>query len=173
MNLEQKLNDSIFANTKLVLEIEEKERLAVALDNTNQELVFQNAEKDRRTAELNTVLDRIDDGFFAVDKNSVVIYWNKRAEILLDAKMEDMMGKNLHEMFADSGSLAFYDHYQTAIRDNSTIHFEEFSKRTNKWFAVSAYGSDNGLSVYFKDVTDRKQAEDKIRESELRYRSIV
>lgn len=121
--------------------------------------------------EKNTILERIDDGFFAVDKNSLVTYWNKRAEILLNTKREDIIGKNLHEIFAPTGSTVFYDNYQKASKKNTTVHFEEFSKRSNKWFAVSAFASENGLSVYFKDVTERKNAEDKIKESEIKYRS--
>ena len=123
--------------------------------------------------ERNTVLERIDDGFFAVDKNSVVTYWNKRAETLLDAKREEVIGKNLHEVFASTASRGFHENYQKAIRENTTVHFTEFSTRTAKWFAVSAYGSDNGLSVYFKDVTEQKTADEKVKESELRYRSII
>jgi PAS domain S-box-containing protein len=122
--------------------------------------------------EKNTILERIDDGFFAVDKNAVITYWNKNAESLLDAKREDVIGKNLHEIFASTASRAFYDNYQKAARDKSTVHFVEFSKRSNKWFAVSAYGSDNGLSVYFKDVTEQKTADEKIRESEAKYRTL-
>lgn len=123
--------------------------------------------------EKNTILERIDDGFFAIDKNSMVTYWNKQAEILLNVKREDMIGKNLHEAFASNASKAFYDKYQKAISENTTIHFTEFSTRTGKWFSVSAYASDNGLSVYFKDVTEQKNADEKIKESELRYRSLI
>lgn len=121
--------------------------------------------------EKNTVLERIDDGFFAVDENSIVTYWNKRAEILLNAERRDMIGKNLHEVFATTASKAFYNNYQKAITEKTTIHFVEFSTRMNKWFSVSAYASDNGLSVYFKDVTEQKNAEEKLKESEAKYRS--
>ena len=119
--------------------------------------------------EKNTVLESIDDGFFATDKNSIVTYWNKKAEILLNAKKEDVIGKNLHDMFYRPDSTIFYDKYQEAIRENTTVHFEGLSKRTNKWFAVSAFASDTGLSVYFKDVTENKKAEEVIRLSNERY----
>src|SRR6185436_225446 len=99
--------------------------------------------------------------------------WNRRAEILLDAKKEDMIGKDLHKMFTTPDSMVFYDNYQKAVRENSTVHFEGFSKRSNKWFAVSAYASESGLSVYFKDVTNRKKDEEQLKQSELRYRQIV
>ena len=121
--------------------------------------------------EKNTILERIDDGFFAVDNKSNVTYWNKKAEILLDTKREDIIGKNLHEVFTTPASLAFYNNYQKAINENATVHFEEFSARTNKWFAISAYASPKGMSVYFKDVTDRKKAEQLLSESEAKYRA--
>jgi len=123
--------------------------------------------------EKKTILERIDDGFFAVDKDSIVTYWNKRAEMLLNAKREDVIGKNLHDIFASTASRAFYNNYQKAIRENTTLHFTEYSVRTGKWFAVSAHASANGLSVYFKDVTEQKKADEKIKESELRYRSLI
>ena len=134
-----------------------------------------NAESALNKANLDktTILESIDDGFFAIDKNSLVTYWNRKAEELLGEKRENVIGKNLHEMFARPDSTVFYENYQKAIRENSTVHFEGFSKRSNKWFAVSAFASDNGLSVHFKDVTERKSFEEKIKESELRYRSLV
>jgi PAS domain S-box-containing protein len=122
--------------------------------------------------EKNTVLESIDDGFFAVDNNSLVTYWNKRAEILLNTKRENIIGKNLHEAFARPDSMIFYDNYQKAIREKTTIHFEGFSNRTKKWFSVSAFPSDNGLSVYFRDVTESKEYENKIQESNERYNLI-
>ncbi|MBC7651776.1 MAG: PAS domain S-box protein, partial [Deinococcales bacterium] len=124
-------------------------------------------------AEKNTVLESIDDGFFAIDKNAIVTYWNTKAEILLNAKKEAVIGKNLHGLFKNNDSIVFYDNYKKAIIENVTVQFEEFSKRTNKWFAVSAYPSQHGLSVYFKDVTHRKQAEIDIKTSEEKRRLIM
>jgi len=121
--------------------------------------------------EKNTVLERIDDGFFALDENSIVTYWNKRAEMLLGIKKEELIGKNLHQVFLLRGSSIFYHNYLKAISEKITIHFEGYSHMSKKWFTVSAYGSENGLSVYFKDVTEQKDAEEKLKESEARYRS--
>ncbi|MBK6635958.1 MAG: PAS domain S-box protein [Chitinophagaceae bacterium] len=123
--------------------------------------------------ERNTILERIDDGFFAIDKNSIVTYWNKRAEILLHKKKEDIIGKNLHEVFASSGSSKFYVHYQNAIKNNTSMHFEEFSDMSNKWLSVCVFASENGLSVYFKDITAQKIATEKLKKSETQYRSLI
>ena len=123
--------------------------------------------------ERNTILESIDDGFFAIDKNSIVTYWNKKAELLLGEKRENVIGKNLHLMFANPDSMAFHDHYQMAINENKSIHFEEFSNRSKKWFEVSAFASDKGLAVYFKDVTDKKTIEDRIKSERNLLRTLI
>lgn len=139
----------------MVTDITERKKYETAIKNAYLEKI--------------TILESIDDGFFAVDKNSKVLYWNKKAEILLNVKKEDIIGNDLHAVFTNPDSISFYNQYQKAIRENATLHFEEFSIRTNRWFAVSAFPSDNGLSVYFKDVTERKTAEEAVRLSNERY----
>lgn len=180
---QKRASELIIANEELIFQNEEKEKRAAELVLANIELLFQNKEKEKRAAELitaneelafqnkekNTVLERIDDGFFAVNENSIVTYWNKRAEILLNTKREDIIGKNLHDVFAANHPNIFYDHYQKAIREKSTVRFEGFSKLSNKWLAVNAFASDNGLSVYFKDVTEQKNGITELKESEKRY----
>jgi PAS domain S-box-containing protein len=128
---------------------------------------------NKASIEKNMVLESIDDGFFALDIHSLVTYWNRKAENLLGAKKEDILGKNIQEIFADGSSAIFYDNYQKAIKENITVRFEGFFNQTNKWFAVSAFGSENGLSVYFKDITASKTDEKRLKESEMRYRQIV
>ena len=137
-------------------------------EHKHAEAAIQKVYKDKTT-----ILESIDDGFFSMDNNSLVTYWNRKAEIMLGEKREDIIGKNLHEVFGATGSQVFYQNYQEAIREKITIHFEAYSKRSLKWLSVSAFGSDNGLSVYFKDITEQKMATEKLKESETRYRSLI
>lgn len=123
--------------------------------------------------EKNTILESIGDGFFAVDRNWVATYWNKKAEELLNIKKEDILGKNLHETFSTAHSQVFYVNYLKAFTENIPVSFEEFSVRANKWFAIDAFPSESGLSVYFKDVTDRRAAQESIKNSEEKRRLIM
>jgi PAS domain S-box-containing protein len=106
--------------------------------------------------ERNTILESIGDAFFAVDKNWIVTYWNKMAEIVLSKSKNEMVGKVLWDMFPDSVNSKSYKNYVQAIETNKAVHFEDYYEPLIKWYEVSAYPTGNGLSVYFKDITYRK-----------------
>jgi PAS domain S-box-containing protein len=106
--------------------------------------------------EKNTILESIDDAFFAVNKDWIVTYWNHRAEKVLGRPKNEILNHNLWQVYADSVDSASYRKYHEAIETNQAVHFEDYFEPLSKWYEISAYPSGNGLSVYFKDVTDRK-----------------
>lgn len=110
-------------------------------------------------SEKNTILESIGDAFFAVDRNWVVTYWNNHAERVLMVAKDAILGHNLWEVFSDSVKSESYKNYHKAIETNQVIHFEDHYAPLNSWYEISAYPSDNGLSVYFKEITERKASE--------------
>ncbi|MEX0843729.1 MAG: PAS domain S-box protein, partial [Balneolaceae bacterium] len=129
---------------------------------------------DKKTAEIelqkafkekNTILESIGDAFFAVDHNWTITYWNREAEALLDKPREDIIGKNLWEEYEDAVELEFYSQYHKAVEEQVRVDFEEYYPGAEKWFDVSAYPSETGLSVFFHDITEKKQANQKIQET--------
>ncbi|MBD3615829.1 MAG: PAS domain S-box protein [Gracilimonas sp.] len=122
---------------------------------------------DRKQAEIaleeafeekETILESIGDAFFALDHDWVVTYWNKEAENVLYKTKGEMIGEVLWDKYEDAIDLEFYRQYHKAIEEQVTVHFEEYYPAAEKWFEVSAYPSQNGLSVYFKDISERKKA---------------
>ncbi|GGD92705.1 PAS domain S-box protein [Planktosalinus lacus] len=123
--------------------------------------------------ERDTILESIGDAFFAVDPDWYVTYWNREAENLLSTKKAHILGKNLWNVFADQVGLTSYQAYNKAMQNQTTVHFEDYYPDTNKWFEISAYPSKAGLSVYFKDVSIRKIAEEQVRQSSERFEKIT
>ncbi len=111
----------------------------------------------------NTILESIGDAFFAVDKNWIVTYWNNMAEKVLGKQKQEMLNRNLWDIFIDSIDSESYKNYHLAIASNSAIHFEDYYPPLNKWYEVSAYPSGKGLAVYFKDITERKVSESRLK----------
>ena len=123
--------------------------------------------------EKNSILESIGDAFFAVDKKWTVTYWNRVAERDLAMSKTDVVGKNLWDVFTDSIDSISYKKYYRALETGHIVHFEDYYPALNRWYEISAYPSENGLSVFFKDVTEKKIAAEKIKESEYRYRSLI
>ena len=118
-------------------------------------------------------LESISDAFYAVDEEWRFTYVNKKAEELWSRSREELLGKNIWEEFPEAVGSASYRQIERAMEEGVTTEFETISPVLGSWVAGRAYPSREGLSVYFQDVTERKQAEEEIRRSEERYRSFV
>ncbi|MEH7121543.1 PAS domain S-box protein, partial [Neobacillus vireti] len=115
------------------------------------------------------ILERITDGFFAVDKRWNFTYVNKEATRLLFRSRDDLIGKNIWQEFPEAVDLPFYKHYHKAIKEQASVIFDAYFSPLKTWFDVRAYPSSNGLTVYFRDVTLEKMEKT---EKEQHYKSL-
>lgn len=115
---------------------------------------------DKLLHERDDILESVGDGFFAVDKNWTINYWNKKAETILGLSKTEALGNNLWDLFPQAVSLDFYQKYHYALEKQISVHFEEYYPQLNKWFEANAYPTENGLAVYFKDITQNIRLKD-------------
>ncbi|WP_080843681.1 PAS domain-containing sensor histidine kinase [Cytobacillus gottheilii] len=115
------------------------------------------------------ILDRITDGFFALDLNWNFTYVNDNAARLLFRSRDDLVGKNIWIEFSEAVDLLFYEQYHKAVNEQVFVHFEAFFPPLNAWFGVRAFPSANGLSVYFQDITAEKKTAS---QNEQHYKSL-
>ncbi|SDK01599.1 PAS domain S-box-containing protein [Pedobacter sp. ok626] len=118
---------------------------------------------------ISDILESITDGFIALDREWMVTYWNKEAERLLLMPREYMIGKNIWEVYEDAIPTKFYSEYHRAVDKNISVRFEEYFSRLNIWIEVSAFPSDEGLSLYFRDITERKHGEEQLQREKEKY----
>lgn len=103
---------------------------------------------------LETVLNSITDGFFIVDRNWQILFWNKTAELIMGKKKEMLIGKYFWDAFPQLEMLKHHEDYSTLFHKNQSIRFREYFPMYKIWADVSAYPSDRSISIYFKDVTE-------------------
>ncbi|MFC4356388.1 bacterio-opsin activator domain-containing protein [Halobium salinum] len=130
-------------------------------------------ERDRLEAELEAVLERITDAFFALDEEWRFTFVNDRAERLLEADESELLGESVWDTFEAAVDTAFQREYERAMETQEPVTFEAYYPPLETWFEVNAYPSDTGLSVYFRDVTDRKRAEERLEYERSLNRSVV
>jgi len=135
----------------------------VAHDRTRRNL----DEEALRQSEARCVcaLESTTDAFFAVDPAWHLIRVNQQAERLWMRHRDDVLGRNLWEVFPEAVGGTFHRLFEEILRTGAPAHLEEFHAHApfDGWFEVHAYPSSECLAVYFRDVTDRHRAEEKIK----------
>ncbi|HEV2742266.1 MAG TPA: PAS domain-containing protein, partial [Rubrobacter sp.] len=128
---------------------------------------------------ITEVLERITDDFFAVDREWRYTYLNGRVlRRIRSAKgealtREQLLGKSMWEVFPDLVGSVFYHKYHEALREQKHTAFEAYFSTAEEWYEVRAYPSESGLSIYFRDVTERRRAEGALEESHTLLQSII
>lgn len=149
-----------FINKPIHLELlRQRVRRLLAASWTIEELRQQKASAERSRNQIVNILESITDAFFALDNEWRFTYLNQQAETYLQRTRAELLGKNIWDNFPEAVNSAFYQQYHKAISEQVSVKFEEFYPPLNTWFAVHAYPSANGLSVYFQDITERKGLE--------------
>jgi len=129
---------AVFANT----DITDRKRFEQALHESTQQ--------------LNRILESMTDAFFNLDAHWRFTYLNSQAEQLLLRDREQLMGQVIWEAFPATVGSIFEQEYRRAIADEVTVRFEAFYPPLDRWLEVQAHPSQGGLTVYFRDVTERR-----------------
>ncbi|PSP55784.1 hypothetical protein BRC82_04160 [Halobacteriales archaeon QS_1_67_19] len=139
----------------------------------------ESAVADRREASESRALrrrrlvERISDAFFAIDDDWRIQYVNERAASLFGRDREELIGEVLHEAFPEASGQPFAEAYREALETQESRTVEaEMSVNPGTWVEARAYPSPNGLSVYGRDVTDRKRTETELRETQRKIKSL-
>ncbi|HWE36476.1 MAG TPA: PAS domain S-box protein [Isosphaeraceae bacterium] len=114
-------------------------------------------------ARVTRILESITDAFYALDRDWRFTYINPRAEMLLRRSRDGLLGKVVWDEFPESVGSTFDRNYHEALATGRAVTLEEYYPPLETWFEVRAYPSSEGLSVYFRDVTERRRAEEALR----------
>ena len=131
------------------------------------------AEQALRESEARTtaILNSISDGFMSLDNNLVVTYFNQAAEHLLARRGEDILGRSLFEAFPEAKGSIFEEKYTWAVQEKKATAFETYFgiEPYENWYDLRVYPHEYGISVYFRVVTEQKNAEAALRKAKERF----
>ncbi|MCC5810415.1 MAG: PAS domain S-box protein [Ectothiorhodospiraceae bacterium] len=125
-------------------------------------------EASRLAERLTTTLESITDAFFTLDRDWRVTFMNGEAERLLGCSRRNLLGRVMWEEYPDAEDSIFGRSYRRALTENVTVAFEAYYGPIERWLSVSAYPSDEGLAIYFRDITERRRAREALQISEER-----
>lgn len=134
----------------------------VAVQGAFQDISEQKAaeEATRNLADrLSHTLASITDAVFTLDREWRFTYLNPEAERVLLRTADDLYGKNVWEEFPGAEDALFGEMYPYAMEHRKPVVFEEYYPFLESWFHVRAYPSEEGLVVYFHDVTKHRESQ--------------
>jgi PAS domain S-box-containing protein len=137
------------------------------------ELKMMQLEKNTYLQRLNNTLENITDGYYLLNHNWVITDINFNCIKLLGLQRADIVNRTYLEVFPESANTKFYHSYKRVFQERVLVNFEEFDPIVKKWFCVNAYPTDEGIAVYFSDVTESKQKDLQLKEALDRYNLIA
>jgi PAS domain S-box-containing protein len=146
-------------------------RLVLARDVTEQRSteLAQHALIERLTSTLKSITD----AFFTLDLQWRFTYINLRAEEMLHSSRDAMLGSSVWEKFSESAGGIFRRECELALAQNRPASFETFYDPLKIWLEVRAYPSAYGLTVYFRDITSRRIAEQQLHEERQSLAAVI
>lgn len=139
--------------------------------------VTEQKNQEQKIIEINQklveTLESIQDGFYTLDAGWNINYWNKAAEIISGRSHKEVMGLNILNFYERQISTQVYSKFLEAKEQKKPVRLEIYSDQLKKWFEFNAFPSTFGLTVYFKDISDRKGVESKLKKMNLKLESNI
>lgn len=109
--------------------------------------------------QIQGVLESISGGFFALNNLYEITYWNKAAEIGTGFLREEVLGRNVFDVFPNAAGATLGEKYKLAMDTKTFQSFETAYKdeRFEAWYDVRIYPTKDGISVFFQDITEKRQ----------------
>jgi PAS domain S-box-containing protein len=131
------------------------------------------AAQEARENALRNTLESTTDSVVAVDRAWRVTYLNEHAKTQLALQGRDILGQTLCEAFPALVGSVFADAVRTAMARGVPAHAEGCSPLFGKHFEGHAYPSKDGVTVFFRDVTEARRVSLALAESEARFRLFI
>jgi PAS domain S-box-containing protein len=132
-----------------------------AREAAEQQLAEELRASDDRTENF---FGSLTDGFIALNQNWRVMYVNAIAATSVRLPREVLIGNVIWDLFPDVVDSDYYADCHQAMNERTPVHRDDFWPRYNIWFENHIFPIQNGIAIMFRDITERKQLEKRLRE---------
>jgi diguanylate cyclase (GGDEF)-like protein/PAS domain S-box-containing protein len=116
------------------------------------------------------MLDSISEGFLALDRDWRYVRVNAQALALLSMRAEELLGRRIWDVFSELVGSETQTRFEAAVKSGVAVSYEMYHERQKVWYEVRAFPSEEGLAVYFRDITQRRLERAMLERSEKQLR---
>ena len=174
------LEDNDFLKEEEALLNDIGNRLKIRLEhNEKEQRIIDNEEKYR------TITSSAKDAIIQINDEGSILYWNEAAEYIFGYKIEEIIGKNFHDLIAPK---QYYDAYKKGLAHFKTTgegaaigQTLELTAKTKENKVIPISISISGVKIkdkwnaiaIIRDITEQQEAKQKLKESEEMWRSLT
>jgi PAS domain S-box-containing protein len=120
-----------------------------------------NAEEEilQKNQQILDILDRITDGFIALDSNFCYTYVNRQIGEMTERDPAAMIGRCIWDEYPDVVGSATWLAFNKAFSEQRYVREEDYYAPLRLWQEMHIYPSPEGLFVFIRNISDQKQAE--------------
>ncbi|HPG47715.1 MAG TPA: diguanylate cyclase [Petrotogaceae bacterium] len=149
---ESSITESLNNNIRTVLEI-----FASALGRMldNYKIVSLNST-------IKVILDNIPQAYIHINNEGLISDINSKAQEYLPLKKDDPFAKIVSDNSIFLKDSKFDREFKIAWEKRLPVSFEEFDISDNSWYEVRMIPASDGLSIFFRDITQQRTSEEKL-----------
>lgn len=129
-------------------------------------------ERNKYLYNFEDTLNSISDAFFALDHDMRIIRINEAFRQMTGQPTSAVLGESIFKVFPKERN-RFYPYYQKALKERVITKREDYSEVLEKWIRMSAFPTNDGVSVYFSDITEDRLKDIKLKEAVERYELVA
>jgi PAS domain S-box-containing protein len=128
-----------------------------ALEHREHELSEAKEKAEDAAARIAMIFESTTDSVITVDRDFRISFFNQQAWSQI-AERRELIGMELQEAFLDAAGTEIISRFREAMSDQRAVSFEALCPRRGIWYALNAFPSSEGLAIFFRDITEHKQA---------------
>ena len=119
------------------------------------------------------LFDSLTEGAYIVDREWRFIYVNNKAAEIMGKPRDELLGKNIWELYPEAIETVSYSQAHRAVEENTPVHYEVYFPYLETWFECRLYPSTEGLIILLQDINMRKLQEEALQQSQARARRLI